>query len=134
MALCVHPDFTYVRARDPASGRVYIVAESRLKDIPGAVPKPKKGKKGADAGPPEGGWQVSHLLHLMQLHKFQRAPQIKGENAELFTYTSCYAKDLLICDDAIEHDTICPALGLVANLQQALRHKIWRTESKDLSS
>lgn len=58
MALCVHPEFTYVKAKDPATGRVYIVAESRLKDIPGAVPKPKKGKKGTEATPQEGGWQV----------------------------------------------------------------------------
>lgn len=58
MALCVHPDFSYVKVKDPATGRVYIVAESRLKDIPGAVPKPKKGKKGQEAAPAEGGWQV----------------------------------------------------------------------------
>ena len=58
LALCVHPDFLYVKAKDPATGRVYIVAESRLKEIPGAVPKPKKAKKGQEAPPAEGGWQV----------------------------------------------------------------------------
>lgn len=35
--------------RDPATGKVYIVAESRLSEIPGAVPKKGKGKKGEEA-------------------------------------------------------------------------------------
>ena len=43
LALCVNPDFDYVKARDPSSGKVYLVAEERLSEIPGAVPKPKKG-------------------------------------------------------------------------------------------
>ena len=61
LALCVNPDFDYARARDPASGRVYIVAAARLPEIPGAVPKAKKAKKGAAAEPPTGGWQVRPL-------------------------------------------------------------------------
>ena len=55
LALCVNPDFDYVRARDSASGRVYVVAAERLPTIPGAVPK---AKKGAAAEPPTGGWQA----------------------------------------------------------------------------
>ena len=47
MALCVHPELEYVRARDPATGRVYIVAAARLSELPGAVPEPKKKKAGA---------------------------------------------------------------------------------------
>ncbi|BDA43238.1 Isoleucine-tRNA ligase, cytoplasmic [Coccomyxa sp. Obi] len=67
LALCVNPDFEYVRARDPATGKVYIVAESRLAAVPGAVPKPKKDKgkkggKGGDAKESEAaepkGWEV----------------------------------------------------------------------------
>ena len=38
-----------------ATGRVYIVMESRLAEIPGAVPKPKKGgKKGGEEAAPKG--------------------------------------------------------------------------------
>lgn len=44
LALCVHPELIYVRARDPATGRVYIVMESRLSELPGALPAKKKGK------------------------------------------------------------------------------------------
>lgn len=63
LALCVNPEFQYVRARDPASGKVYIVAESRLASIPGAMPKAKKGGKGADKTDTEPkGWQVSARL------------------------------------------------------------------------
>ena len=52
LALCVNPGFTYVRARDPATGRVYVVAESRLAAVPGAVPK--AGKKGGAGGGKKG--------------------------------------------------------------------------------
>ena len=58
LALCVNPEFEYVRARDQASGRVYVVAAARLPEIPGAVPKAKKVKKGAGAEPATGGWQA----------------------------------------------------------------------------
>ncbi|KDD75520.1 class I (I, L, M and V) tRNA synthetase, partial [Helicosporidium sp. ATCC 50920] len=46
LALCVNPELTYVRARDPATGRVYIVADARLSEIPGAV-----SGKASKAGP-----------------------------------------------------------------------------------
>lgn len=59
LALCVNPDFLYVRARDPASGKTYVVAESRLAELPGAVPKTKKGgKKGEE---PDKGFEVRIL-------------------------------------------------------------------------
>jgi len=60
VALCVNPEFTYVRARDE-KGRVFIVAEARLASIPGAVPKPKKEgdkKKEGKEEKPQGGWTV----------------------------------------------------------------------------
>jgi hypothetical protein len=66
LALCVNPSFQYVRARDPANGKVYVVAESRLHAVPGAVPKAKKGAKGGKAGDKKEsadaepkGWQAS---------------------------------------------------------------------------
>ena len=47
LALCVNPQFTYLKVKDPKDGRVYIVGKSRLASVPGAVPKKSKGKKGA---------------------------------------------------------------------------------------
>ncbi|GAB4817754.1 hypothetical protein N2152v2_004800 [Parachlorella kessleri] len=49
LALCVNAEFEYVKARDPATGKVYIVAGSRLGEIPGALPKKGKGKKGEES-------------------------------------------------------------------------------------
>ena len=46
-----HPEFEYVKARDPATGAVYIVAEARLAELPGAVPKKKAGAKGCGDAP-----------------------------------------------------------------------------------
>ena len=63
LALCVHPDFVYVKAQDPASGRVYLVAESRLAELPGAVPKAKKAKKGAEETSQPAGFQVCPAEH-----------------------------------------------------------------------
>ncbi|KIY92575.1 isoleucyl-tRNA synthetase [Monoraphidium neglectum] len=55
LALCVHPDFTYVKVRNPATGAVFIVAESRLEALPGAVPKGKKGAAAANNNSNGGG-------------------------------------------------------------------------------
>ncbi|GAX77028.1 hypothetical protein CEUSTIGMA_g4475.t1 [Chlamydomonas eustigma] len=53
VALCVHPELTYVKVRDPVKDKVYIVAESRLASLPGAIPKKKK-----DSDKPQGGFEV----------------------------------------------------------------------------
>ena len=59
--MCVHPDFDYVKVRDPATQRVYIVAQARLAELPGAVPKAVKGKK-KETEKPQGGFEVSLVL------------------------------------------------------------------------
>ncbi|PRW58449.1 isoleucine--tRNA cytoplasmic isoform B [Chlorella sorokiniana] len=77
LALCVNAEFDYVKARDPATGRVYVVMESRLGEIPGAIPKAKKGKKGGDEAAPKG-FEV--------IAKFKGA-ELKGRTYEpLFPY------------------------------------------------
>lgn len=57
LALCVHPDFVYVKAKDPGTGRVYVVAEALLHELPGAVPK--ESKKKDKSQPKKGGFEVS---------------------------------------------------------------------------
>ncbi len=49
LALCVHPEFDYLKVQDPKTGKVYVVAESRLASIPGAVAKEGKKKKKSKA-------------------------------------------------------------------------------------
>jgi hypothetical protein len=47
VALCVNPKLKYVKVKDPATQKVYIVSESRLSALPGAVATAaKKGKPG----------------------------------------------------------------------------------------
>jgi isoleucyl-tRNA synthetase len=62
LALCVNPEFDYVKVKDPESGRAYIVAECRLSEIPGAIPKASKKAKGKDGEQqqqqPKAGFQV----------------------------------------------------------------------------
>ncbi|KAJ9517652.1 hypothetical protein QJQ45_025121 [Haematococcus lacustris] len=68
LALCVNADFTYVRARDPKTGRVFIVAQSRLAFIPGAVPKEsKKSKEAKEGDKPKAGWEVLGSVQGSQL-------------------------------------------------------------------
>lgn len=50
LALCVNPGFEYVKARNPNDGKVYIVAKSRLGEIPGAIPKAAKKSKNREEG------------------------------------------------------------------------------------
>lgn len=64
LALCVHPEFVYVKARDPSTGRVYLVAEALLHELPGAVPKDSKKKDKSQ--PKKGGFEV--WLHLGGSH------------------------------------------------------------------
>ena len=66
-----------MRAKDPATGKVYVVAESRLASIPGAVPKAKKGSKGGDKKDAEPkGWEVSSQGILLS-----RSPRHCGADA-----------------------------------------------------
>ena len=50
LALCVHPDLVYVRAKCRATGKVFVVAEARVTALPGGAPKKKKKGKDGDAG------------------------------------------------------------------------------------
>jgi hypothetical protein len=50
LALCVHPEFDYVRVKSSTNGAVLIVAAARLHFLPGASPK-KRAKKGASVPP-----------------------------------------------------------------------------------
>lgn len=63
MALCVHPELTYVKVQDPKTHRVYIAGEYGVKEIPGAVQK-TKGKKTDAEAPPALEWPVRSIAHI----------------------------------------------------------------------
>ncbi|WIA42069.1 hypothetical protein OEZ86_009348 [Tetradesmus obliquus] len=85
LALCVHPELTYVQVKDPAKGTVYIVAEARLAALPGAVPKAKKGgdkKKGKEGEAAAAAVPAGFEL----LTKFQGAELVGAAYEPLFPY------------------------------------------------
>ena len=83
LALCVNPEFTYLKVKDPATEKVYIVAEARLSEIPGAVPKAKKaGKKGKDA--------VKDAAPAEDKGGFEILAKIKGSDLVGRTYTPLF--------------------------------------------
>jgi isoleucyl-tRNA synthetase len=88
LALCVNPEFTYLKVKDPATGKVYIVAESRLAEIPGAVVKAKKaGKKDAAAAAAPAGFEImskiqgKDLVGLTYTPLFPYFADLKGSGA-----------------------------------------------------
>jgi isoleucyl-tRNA synthetase len=50
LALCVNPEMDYVKVRETASGKAFVVAEARLSEVPGALAKGKKGAAGGGKG------------------------------------------------------------------------------------
>ncbi|CAG9465638.1 unnamed protein product [Pedinophyceae sp. YPF-701] len=92
LALCVNPAFTYVRCKDPKTGNVYVVGESRLGAIPGATKK--KGKKGK---PDEPGWEV--------VGKCTGAELVGLEYEPLFPYyAERKGRSFKVCGDAYVTD------------------------------
>lgn len=107
LALCVNPEFTYVRVRDPAKGNIYVVAEARLSAIPGAVPK-KKGKKDAGDGP--AGFEILAKVKGTELAGTRYAP-LFGYYAHLKTAFRVVA-DGYVTDDSGTGVVHCaPAFG-----------------------
>ena len=76
--------------RDPAKDRVYVVAESRLPFLPGAIPKPSK-KKAADkaAGGEEGQAAPAGGFEVLSKHPGKELVGLKY--TPLFGYFSQHA-------------------------------------------
>jgi len=97
LALCVNAEFDYVKVRNPKTGAVYIVAESRLPHIPGAVPK-KSRKKKADTEEEKG---------FEMLSKF-KGIELKGKTYEpLFPYFNHFKSTAfrVLCDSYVTDDS-----------------------------
>ncbi|XP_078433905.1 tRNA synthetase class I (I, L, M and V) family protein isoform X2 [Wolffia australiana] len=128
LALCINANLTYVKARDKTSGSVYIVAESRLSQLPSKKPKGgaadgvesskistskskeaanEKPRKGADAGQYE------------VLEKIQGTSLLGLKYVPLFDYFSDYSDvafkvvgDSYVTDDSGTGVVHCaPAFG-----------------------
>lgn len=92
LALCVNPDFTYLKVKDPASGHVYVVGKERLSQIPGAVPKKKKSKTGDGHVPV--GFEI--------LQEIQGCDLVGKQYEPLFPYFASMKKDgaFKVCGDS----------------------------------
>uniref|UniRef100_A0A7S3R0N5 isoleucine--tRNA ligase n=2 Tax=Dunaliella tertiolecta TaxID=3047 RepID=A0A7S3R0N5_DUNTE len=103
LALCVNAELTYVKVKDPVRDKVFIVAQSRLPFMPGAVPKESKGKgKGQDKDGKEGekapkaGWQVLSTCPGSELVGLQYEP--------LFPYFKNHASAFRVLADKYVSD------------------------------
>ncbi|CAN6702394.1 unnamed protein product [Malus baccata var. baccata] len=90
LALCVNANFTYVKVRNNYSGKVYVVAESRLSALPSEKPKEKstvvengsKSKTRGGAGKKETVDSSSYQV----LQKFSGASLVGNKYVPLFEY------------------------------------------------
>ncbi|KAM2014888.1 hypothetical protein FF2_044689 [Malus domestica] len=90
LALCVNANFTYVKVRNNYSGKVYVVAESRLSALPSEKPKEKstvvengsKSKTKGGAGKKETVASSSYQV----LQKFSGASLVGNKYVPLFEY------------------------------------------------
>ncbi|KAM1239650.1 hypothetical protein ACFX2J_045061 [Malus domestica] len=90
LALCVNANFTYVKVRNNYSGKVYVVAESRLSALPSEKPKEKstvvengsKSKTKGGAGKKETVDSSSYQV----LQKFSGASLVGNKYVPLFEY------------------------------------------------
>ena len=89
----MNPDFAYVYARGP-EGNVFVVAEARLGEIPGAVNKRKGGRQGSLAD----GWEVVKTVLGKDLEGLRYKP--------MFTFFEEDKKDTAfkVCCDAYVSD------------------------------
>ncbi|CAH8277599.1 unnamed protein product [Arabidopsis lyrata] len=97
LALCVNPNFVYLKVRNKHNGRVYVVAESRLSALPADTkksnPKPKGGDSAADS------YQV--------LEKFDGASLVGKKYEPLFDYFSDFScvAFRVVADDYVTDDS-----------------------------
>lgn len=75
LAPCVNASFVYLKVRNKNSGKVYVVAESRLSALPSDKPKEGKG------GKPDGGADCFQVLE-----KFHGASLVGKKYEPLFDY------------------------------------------------
>lgn len=80
LALCVHPELTYLKVKNPKTGKVYIAGEYGVSQIPGAVKK-TKGKKTDSDVPPTLEWPVSPPHPALLPYRDNHIVHVKPEAA-----------------------------------------------------
>ncbi|KAG2239750.1 hypothetical protein Bca52824_091447 [Brassica carinata] len=99
LALCVNPEFVYLKVRNKHSGKVYVVAESRLSALPSDNPKKAKGGAKPDSGAAADSYEV--------LEKFEGASLVGRKYEPLFDYFSDFSSEAfrVVADDYVTDDS-----------------------------
>ncbi|RID72726.1 hypothetical protein BRARA_C04605 [Brassica rapa] len=97
LALCVNPEFVYLKVRNKHNGRVYVVAEPRLSALPSfanAAADTKKANKGGDSAAAD-----SYEI----LEKFDGASLVGKKYEPLFDYFSDFSSEAfrVVADDYV---------------------------------
>ncbi|KAG7583039.1 Aminoacyl-tRNA synthetase class Ia [Arabidopsis suecica] len=104
LALCVNAKFVYLKVRNNNTGKVYVVAESRLSSLPNDKPKAEtagdtKKVKGAKPNSEENSYQV--------LEKFNGASLVGKKYEPLFDYCNDFSSVAfrVVADDYVSNDS-----------------------------
>lgn len=89
LALCVNASFVYVKVRNKVNGKVYVVAESRLSELP--VEKAKKNVAEKSNPKPKSGAKSKESETYEILEKFSGASLVGKKYVPLFDYFKEYS-------------------------------------------
>lgn len=112
LALCVNAKFVYLKVRNKNNGKVYVVAESRLSELPADKPKANFTNKPAGdakkANPKaKGAKPDSAADHYEVLEKFNGASLVGKKYEPLFDYFSDFSSEAfrVVADDYVTDGT-----------------------------
>ncbi|XP_023756284.1 isoleucine--tRNA ligase, cytoplasmic [Lactuca sativa] len=111
LALCVNSNFVYVKVKSKSNGKIYVVAESRLSELP--VEKAKKGTpngavddktKGSSSN---GGKAKNSVVAYEMLDKFQGSSLVGKKYVPLFDYFKEFSDVAfrVVADDYVTSDS-----------------------------
>ncbi|XP_071742036.1 isoleucine--tRNA ligase, cytoplasmic-like isoform X2 [Rutidosis leptorrhynchoides] len=113
LALCVNSNLVYVKVKSKSNGKVYVVAESRLSELP--IEKPKKGTPNGNADDTSlpktkgstGGKAKSSVVSYDVLDKFPGSSLVGKKYVPLFDYFKDHTETAfrVVADDYVTSDS-----------------------------
>lgn len=94
LALCVNAGFTYVKVRNKFNAKVFVVAESRLSELPvekGKKSVPDAAAENANSKPKSSGGKAKNVETYEIMDKFSGASLVGKKYVPLFNYFSDYS-------------------------------------------
>ncbi|EEF32620.1 isoleucine--tRNA ligase, cytoplasmic [Ricinus communis] len=106
LALCVNGNFDYVKVRNKYTGKVYVVAESRLSALP--TEKPKSSAVNGPAGGKTKGGKTENLMDSFELlEKVKGNELVKKKYVPLFNFFSDFSNTAfrVVADNYVTDDS-----------------------------